>query len=615
MSTVQKWKKSKNFNQKHYFIMFEIALALFVVMIGIFGVSSMFPVGMSSQKQAIGTSYVTDAAEQLLRLNASYVKNDWNWLKVFANSKPAQNDQGIEWSSSSLFQVSNMQVKPDVDFDSATDSNSGLFLLKQMTLGQENYTTIVRMWKEVSEDENGSIDATIHAEVSWPAEKPYYARDKKVFSLQLSKAPVIAVDDVTYDNSNCIVTKENGGGYSTTLSSVVDNGDSTYTIEFLVDHDGCSDADCPAISQLSIEADSGTYTNAAITGISGTLDLGPTINNESFQGFCLDSASGIGNGVAGTATVSYTLLSSLQDQYVSVLAGSEKLVVSFDVADFEFVLSCQEAAWDEQYGHIAGTFFKHTLVNENGQVKMNNITTVNIDGNVYSPMDKITINSIDSLTMNGDLSAGGWVKVNSITTAVITGDITTEGETINVDPDVTHSGSQTLFGVVENIVLPTLPPPVDSSDPNYAQPITIVSGDYTIDGPVNIEGTIYATGDIHINNGQSISGSGALVSGGGFFLNDINGIVGNDSKLFLYSMADNIQFNNCANVTVNGILYIPDSALSLNNITNIVINGGIYADANTMSGLELNNVNSLTLGSSLDSYVEFIPPGLSELLK
>ena len=343
MNTIQKWKKSKKPDRTYNFLMFEIVLALLVIMIGMFGVSSMFPVGVSSQKEAVGTSYITDAAEQLLRLNASYIRNDWDWLKVFADAKPGTNDQGRAWNSTALFEVNNLRVKADAAFDLTSDNNSGLFLLEQLSLGQTDQAAIVRMWKDVTENDNSSIDATIYAEVSWPAEKPYYARNKEVFSLQVSKAPEIAIVDATYSDSDCSVTKVNGGGYSTTISSVVDNGDTTYTIELLVDHDGCGGADCPGISQLSIEADSGTYSDISIAGdINGEMNYGPSIDNESFEGFSLNYASGIGNGVSGTATVTYTL-SSLQDQQVSVLAGSQAFVASFEIAEFDFVMSCTPA--------------------------------------------------------------------------------------------------------------------------------------------------------------------------------------------------------------------------------------------------------------------------------
>ena len=81
-------------------------------------------------------------------------------------------------------------------FDANSDSNSGLFLLEQMTLNQVDHSAIVRLWKDVTENDNGSFDAKIYAEVSWPADKPYYAREKEVFSLQVSKAPEISIASV-----------------------------------------------------------------------------------------------------------------------------------------------------------------------------------------------------------------------------------------------------------------------------------------------------------------------------------------------------------------------------------------------------------------------------------
>ena len=331
------WNKTIKFCQNYNFLMFEIVLALLVIMVGAFGVSSMFPVGMSSQKEAVGNSYVTDAAEQLLRLNASYIRNDWDWLNVFANAKPGTNDQGREWNSSALFQVNSLRVKADAAFDANSDSNSGLFLLEQMTLNQVDHSAIVRLWKDVTENDNGSFDAKIYAEVSWPADKPYYAREKEVFSLQVSKAPEISIASTAY-SSSCAVTRDHGAGYSTTIASVLGNGDGTYTIELAVNHDGCSGSACPELTHFSVEADYGSYTLESLSGIVGILDAGPDIG-EDFQGFKIDSISGIGNGTAGTFIITYTL-TSLQDQEMVAHGGGNAYSVMFDVADFEYVLSC-----------------------------------------------------------------------------------------------------------------------------------------------------------------------------------------------------------------------------------------------------------------------------------
>ena len=341
MKTAKKWKEIKHFGQVFNFLMFEIALALIVVMFGVFGISSMFPVGMSSQKEAVGTSYITDAAEQLLRLNASYIKNDWEWLNIFADAKPDTNDQGIEWTSASLFQVNQLRVKPETGFDSTKDENSGLFLIEQVTLGTVDQAAILRMWKEVKENENESIDAIIYAEVSWPAEKPYYARDKEIFSLQISKAPEAALTTANFDNVNCTVEKLHGGGYSTTISSVIYNGDSNdYTIELIVSHNGCVGSECPGLSHFSVEAEPGTYSNVMLAGVSGVLDLGPELDDDDFDGFKVDYIGGMGNGNAGTFTITYTLPDLQEQHVVAHCANDEEFSVRFTPAEFDYVLHC-----------------------------------------------------------------------------------------------------------------------------------------------------------------------------------------------------------------------------------------------------------------------------------
>ena len=353
MNTIQKWKKSKKPDRTYNFLMFEIVLALLVIMIGMFGVSSMFPVGVSSQKEAVGTSYITDAAEQLLRLNASYIRNDWDWLKVFADAKPGTNDQGQAWNSTTLFEVNNLRVKADAAFDLTSDNNSGLFLLEQLSLGKTDQAAIVRMWKDVAENDNGSIDATIYAEVSWPAEKPYYAREKEVFHLQVSKAPDIDVVTASYDDTQCTVFKVLDGGYSTTISDVIPNEDSTYTVTLTIAHDGCFGSECPELSQVYVEAEPGTYSSVSKYGVTGTIDLVPKLNDEDFDGFRVGNITGLGNGSAGQFILNYTL-SALQDQYVLAQAGTEEYGVLLAVDDFEYVIQCVEESLDDYDERVLG---------------------------------------------------------------------------------------------------------------------------------------------------------------------------------------------------------------------------------------------------------------------
>ena len=333
-------KGQRHSSKKFNFIMFEIVFALLVVMFGIFGVSGIIPFGMNSQKTSVTTSYVVDAAEQLLRLNARNIKKNWDWLNVFANSKPDHNDQGTEWSSMSLFDVDKLRIKPDIDFDPVNIDNSGLFLLEQLDIGgRVEQTAILHFWKDVRESTSNSSDVIIYVEASWPGEKPYYARSKEVFSLQLSKAPERFISDTIYDDVNCQVAKTTSGGYETTLAGVTYNADDTYTIELTLIHNGCSGPHCPELTDFSVEADAGTYSNVSFSNASGVLDLGPHLENAPFQGFQINSSGGIGNGNAGTLNLTYTV-TELQDQRTVIHGEDSSITKTFGEADFAYALNC-----------------------------------------------------------------------------------------------------------------------------------------------------------------------------------------------------------------------------------------------------------------------------------
>ena len=57
---------------------------------------------------------------------------------------------------------------------------------------------------------------------------------------------------ISQNKTICDIYKSNGGGYSTTISSVICNiADNTHTITLRVEHNGCDGAVCPAISRFS----------------------------------------------------------------------------------------------------------------------------------------------------------------------------------------------------------------------------------------------------------------------------------------------------------------------------------------------------------------------------
>ena len=141
------------------------------------------------------------------------------------------------------------------------------------------------------------------------------------------------------------MTKSNGGGFSTSIVSVLDNCDNTYTIKLKIQHNGCSGPSCKALSHLSIEALPGTYSNVSWNTTAGTANYGsyaagPNLGASTpFQGFKFDNTTNFGSGKSGTVEITYTL-SSLQDQKVSAKAGTNSQIASFTAADFQAVMNC-----------------------------------------------------------------------------------------------------------------------------------------------------------------------------------------------------------------------------------------------------------------------------------
>ena len=97
----------------------------------------------------------------------------------------------------------------------------------------------------------------------------------------------------------CDISKVNGGGFTTSIQSVVDNCNNTYTITLRVDHNGCGGPSCKELSHYSIEALPGTYSNVSVAVISGSMtyseiEMGPNLGSDPFQGFKIDGTNGIG---------------------------------------------------------------------------------------------------------------------------------------------------------------------------------------------------------------------------------------------------------------------------------------------------------------------------------
>ena len=148
------------------------------------------------------------------------------------------------------------------------------------------------------------------------------------------------------DLNNCTITKANGGGFFTTISSVINNGGS-YTVVLTIEHNGCpggGQQGCKELSHYSVEADKNTYSNVAVTVIEGDMeydgiDMGWNLGGDPFNGFKIDETEDIGDGNAGVFTITYTI-DYLQDQQTSAKAGNNSQIASFTIAEFQQVYNC-----------------------------------------------------------------------------------------------------------------------------------------------------------------------------------------------------------------------------------------------------------------------------------
>ncbi len=210
------------------------------------------------------------------------------------------------------------------------------------------------------------------------------------------------------DQENCTVTKANGGGFFTTITSVVNNGGS-YTIVLTIEHNGCPGPGCKELSHYSVEADVGTYSNVSVNIISGnmtygSIDMGPNLGGDPFDGFKIDDTEDIGDGEAGVFTITYTI-DYLQDQQTSAKAGQNSQIASFVVADFQQVLNCSggnnpPVAVDDNYNTAVNTPVSNNVISNDSDPDGDNITanttpvsgpshgsvTLNSDGSfIYTP--------------------------------------------------------------------------------------------------------------------------------------------------------------------------------------------------------------------------------------
>lgn len=181
--------------------------------------------------------------------------------------------------------------------------------------------------------------------------------------------------------SVCDVYKSMGGGYSSTVTSVICNQqDHSHTITLTIQNDGCSDPGCQAISSYAVQAAAGTYSNVSVSIVYGgvyyaSINMGPALSGESFSGFRIEGIGGIGNGHVGVFKVTYTLTGLFQDQQIAAHGSGSSFNTNFQIQEFQNVMNCYNT--DCSGGGLVGP----TANNDNATTAQNTPVVINVLAN------------------------------------------------------------------------------------------------------------------------------------------------------------------------------------------------------------------------------------------
>ena len=187
---------------RRQFNMVEIVLALVVIIIGIIGVMSLFPVGMETSQRSVSKTSAAEAADQFLHFFAAKVNENWLVTNAFPDAKPVADDSSVAWSAQSVINDAKLQIQfatvnaAAETFDPAVNS-TGLFRLQQISVGNvTDFDGVLRAWKKVEDFGGGAVNSArtveLFVEVSWPAQMGYVSRQKSTHHLVMFK-PGVAV--------------------------------------------------------------------------------------------------------------------------------------------------------------------------------------------------------------------------------------------------------------------------------------------------------------------------------------------------------------------------------------------------------------------------------------
>lgn len=191
----------------------EIMLALVVIIVGVVGVMTLFPVSQDANKASVGNTSAADAGDQFVRVIASKLKVNWELSTALPMSKPESDESGVSFSAAdaggTIHTIKGVTLSyDDADGDGNFDYNAdggdvdggGFFLLVQNTdTNVEDFSSVVRVWRTAAtyryynaatgtwsvKAVPSSSGIKLNVELSYPSQLPYSERQKRHFTLNV----------------------------------------------------------------------------------------------------------------------------------------------------------------------------------------------------------------------------------------------------------------------------------------------------------------------------------------------------------------------------------------------------------------------------------------------
>ncbi len=277
------------------------------------------------------------------------------------------------------------------------------------------------------------------------------------------------------DAQNCTVSKDHGHGYTSTISSVkkVSTG---YQVVLTVSYVGSSGS--KGLHHYSVQASNFSDVSFNVTSgiVTGKLNSGPQLSNETFTGFQINEITSFGPSDKGSFTITYTV-ASLQNQKVNACEyqdnGNVKTknnIKTFYVKDFQTVYDCLVGCEQPTLTPAGGTYPSAQSVT---------MTTGTSGATIYYTTNG-SVPSTGSASYTGAVTVGSNMTIKAIAVKSGLNNSTVASETYTIAPLVatpTFSTAPGTFTTAQNITLScttsgaTIRYTTDGTTPDLTSPI------------------------------------------------------------------------------------------------------------------------------------------------